>query len=229
MRLAVVLLLFSLLRCSFTKRPRNVGQRRGFQALKKGDGPHFKKLASATNMLNDPQLEEFRFIPGDSSSGLSKHRNREHLKLPLRHIGILKFVSDNSFVRKIFKVKVKMPHWRKSEKKLRGTLIYPKTTSRKVNKCTWNLASGIPSQILYVPENCQSSVRNILRDGKKKIVAILLPRHKTLGADSMKQLLNRFVLVNYGKRMGLLLEKLAVENKYTRIVLPKRRWQKKNT
>eukprot|EP00794_Sanderia_malayensis_P018360 gene18360-20206_t len=181
---------------------------------------HYEKLLAAKAMLNDPQLEEFGFIhPGVKKN--TKKRNAWHAFTASRRLAIIKPLVGGNPTRKLLKVKVKMPKLTKyNQKKIKSTLLYP---GQKNKECQWSTKS-LKFKILFIPRRCLRSFKHIYEQivvENGHAFGYLLPRHSRLGKYLTRELLKNSILINYGRRTGILLEELAARNTRTKFIITK--------
>ena len=195
---------------------------------KKLDG--INKLRSVKNLLRDPHLETFKFIhPGPS--GFVKIQPLMALQSSMRHICVLRFYSGINSVRKLFKVKMSIPKSLHQQRKIKGAVVFPRNISTIEGECKWDIRSSKGNKVLFVPKACVKLIANF--DERKlrndNVIALLVPRKKSLQGLLKRKITKKFVLFNYGKRMGSLLRKLAVQRTFARLIVATKRHERRRS
>lgn len=195
---------------------------------KKHDG--INKLRSVKNLLGDPRLETFKFIhPGPS--GFVQIKPLMAQQSSLRHICVLRFYSGVNSVRKLLKVKVSIPKSYRQQRKIKGVVVFPRNISSIEGECKWDIGKSKGNKVLFVPKACVKLIASLeeRKLSSNNVIALLVPRKKSLQSQLKRKITKKFVLFNYGKRMGSLLRKLAVQRKFTRLIVAMKRHERRRS
>ena len=176
------------------------------------------RIHSVNNLLKDPDLESFKFIYPTASGFIEKVNS----KMPSKNVAVLRFRSGGKNMRKLFKIKLLLPKIiRNKHRKIRGKVIFPDNISSIKGECSWNFQTGYGRKILFVPKGCIKMIANLDRASLQnhKVFGILVPRKNKQFGFKKRKITKNFVIVAYGKRMEVLLRKLAVNKQVTRLII----------